>query len=252
MIPRVDRGRSGPPCEEAASVEWNDGTTRVRAGDRARRARRHHAALAEGDEAAVVTLYRALRRPDRGRGAAGGAAAPGARRPRRRSTAWCSRSASSWRRSPTGGPPTAGRCRGSGPATGSPTSSTGPSARGPSRSTTAGSPTSTTAWSRWRRRSPTVRCSTPSTGWSLTWRAPGSSPRRSTGRPSAGATASSCSSTSTRSSAGTGSPATTVGSVFGLREVSVRQAARRARGRLLDLAANDEYFAPLAELPLLA
>ena len=51
---------------------------------------------------------------------------------------------------------------------------------------------------------------------------------------------------------GNRSPATTVGSVFGLRDVTVRQAARRARGRLLDLAANDEYFAPLAELPLLA
>jgi hypothetical protein len=40
--------------------------------------------------------------------------------------------------------------------------------------------------------------------------------------------------------------------VFGMREVSVRQAARRARQRLLRLAATDERFAPLAELPLLA
>jgi len=51
---------------------------------------------------------------------------------------------------------------------------------------------------------------------------------------------------------GNASPAATVAPGFGMREVSVRQAARRARERLLRLAANDERFAPLADLPLLA
>lgn len=51
---------------------------------------------------------------------------------------------------------------------------------------------------------------------------------------------------------GNASPAATVGPVFDMREPSVRQAARRARERLLRLAATDERFAPLADLPLLA
>jgi len=51
---------------------------------------------------------------------------------------------------------------------------------------------------------------------------------------------------------GNTSPAATVAPVFGMKEVSVRQAARRARQRLVRLAATDERFAPLADLPLLA
>jgi hypothetical protein len=51
---------------------------------------------------------------------------------------------------------------------------------------------------------------------------------------------------------GNAAPAAAVAPVFGMREVSVRQAARRARERLLRLAATEERFAPLAELPLLA
>jgi hypothetical protein len=51
---------------------------------------------------------------------------------------------------------------------------------------------------------------------------------------------------------GNTSPAATVAPEFGMREVSVRQAFRRARRRLLGLAACDERFAPLADLPLLA
>jgi hypothetical protein len=50
---------------------------------------------------------------------------------------------------------------------------------------------------------------------------------------------------------GNASPAATVAPVFGMKEVSVRQAARRARQRLQRLAATEERFAPLAELPLL-
>jgi hypothetical protein len=51
---------------------------------------------------------------------------------------------------------------------------------------------------------------------------------------------------------GNTSPAATVAPEFGMTEVSVRQAARRARQRLVRLAASDERFAPLADLPLLA
>jgi hypothetical protein len=51
---------------------------------------------------------------------------------------------------------------------------------------------------------------------------------------------------------GNASPAATVAPEFDMKEVSVRQAARRARLRLLHLAASDERFAPLADLPLLA
>jgi hypothetical protein len=52
--------------------------------------------------------------------------------------------------------------------------------------------------------------------------------------------------------AGNASPAATVAPVFGMKEPSVRQAFRRVRQRLLRLAASDERFAPLADLPLLA
>lgn len=51
---------------------------------------------------------------------------------------------------------------------------------------------------------------------------------------------------------GNRAPAATVAPMFGMKEVSVRQAARRARRRLLTLAACDQRFAPLADLPLLA
>lgn len=51
---------------------------------------------------------------------------------------------------------------------------------------------------------------------------------------------------------GNASPAATVAPVFGMREATVRQAARRARQRLLRLVATDDRFAPLADLPLLA
>lgn len=51
---------------------------------------------------------------------------------------------------------------------------------------------------------------------------------------------------------GNASPAATVAPVFDMREPSVRQAARRARERLRLLAATDDRFAPLADLPLLA
>lgn len=51
---------------------------------------------------------------------------------------------------------------------------------------------------------------------------------------------------------GNASPAATVAPVFGMKEASVRQAARRARQRLLQLAATDERFAPLTDLALLA
>lgn len=51
---------------------------------------------------------------------------------------------------------------------------------------------------------------------------------------------------------GNASPAATVAPVFGMKEVSVRQAYRRARQRVLALAARDARFAPLADLPLLA
>ena len=51
---------------------------------------------------------------------------------------------------------------------------------------------------------------------------------------------------------GNRSPAATVAPGFGMKEDTVRQAARRARQRLRTLAARDERFAPLATLPLLA
>ena len=51
---------------------------------------------------------------------------------------------------------------------------------------------------------------------------------------------------------GNASPAATVAPVFGMREATVRQAARRARLRLLRLIDTNERYAPLADLPLLA
>jgi hypothetical protein len=51
---------------------------------------------------------------------------------------------------------------------------------------------------------------------------------------------------------GNPAPATTVGPVFAMRESTVRQAARRVRRRVRRLATNDERFAPLAGLPVLA
>ncbi len=51
---------------------------------------------------------------------------------------------------------------------------------------------------------------------------------------------------------GNRSPATTVGAMFALKEPTVRQRVRRSRERLRRLAADDTRFAELAELPLLA
>ena len=51
---------------------------------------------------------------------------------------------------------------------------------------------------------------------------------------------------------GNRSPATTVGAMFALKEPTVRQRVRRSRERLRRLAADDTRFAPLAQLPLLA
>lgn len=51
---------------------------------------------------------------------------------------------------------------------------------------------------------------------------------------------------------GNRSPAATVAPAFGMREGAVRQVVRRARRRLLGLAAGDERFAGLADLPVLA
>src|SRR5690606_1199423 len=52
--------------------------------------------------------------------------------------------------------------------------------------------------------------------------------------------------------AGNPAPATTVAAQLGMKEATVRQAFRRAVQRLRRLAAEDDRFAPLAELPLLA
>jgi hypothetical protein len=51
---------------------------------------------------------------------------------------------------------------------------------------------------------------------------------------------------------GNRSPATTVGAMFALKEPTVRQRVRRSRERLRRLAAAGTRFAPLAQLPLLA
>lgn len=50
---------------------------------------------------------------------------------------------------------------------------------------------------------------------------------------------------------GNRSPATTVGAMFALREPTVRQRVRRSRERLRQLAAAETRFAPIAQLPLL-
>lgn len=50
---------------------------------------------------------------------------------------------------------------------------------------------------------------------------------------------------------GNRSPATTVGAMFALKEPTVRQRVRRSRERLRRLAAAETRFAPLAQLPLL-
>jgi DNA-directed RNA polymerase specialized sigma24 family protein len=50
---------------------------------------------------------------------------------------------------------------------------------------------------------------------------------------------------------GNRSPATTVGAMFALKEPTVRQRVRRSRARLRRLAAADTRFASLAQLPLL-
>jgi hypothetical protein len=52
--------------------------------------------------------------------------------------------------------------------------------------------------------------------------------------------------------AGNPSPAATVSPLFGMKEPTVRQAARRVRQRLRQLATTDARFAPLIDLPVLA
>lgn len=52
--------------------------------------------------------------------------------------------------------------------------------------------------------------------------------------------------------AGNLAPATTLGPLFALKESAVRQAVRRVRQRLLRLAAVDERFSSLVDLPLFA
>jgi len=51
---------------------------------------------------------------------------------------------------------------------------------------------------------------------------------------------------------GNRSPATTVGAVFDLADATVRQRVHRSKRRLRAVAATDDRFAPLADLPLLA
>jgi hypothetical protein len=51
---------------------------------------------------------------------------------------------------------------------------------------------------------------------------------------------------------GNRSPATTVGAVFDLADATVRQRVHRSKRRLRAVAAADDRFAPLADLPLLA
>jgi hypothetical protein len=51
---------------------------------------------------------------------------------------------------------------------------------------------------------------------------------------------------------GNAAPATTLSPVFALKESTVRQAARRVRQRVRRLAATDERFAPLIDLPVVA
>jgi hypothetical protein len=51
---------------------------------------------------------------------------------------------------------------------------------------------------------------------------------------------------------GNPAPATTLGPVYAMKESAVRQAARRVRRRVRSLATSDEQFAALIDLPLLA
>jgi hypothetical protein len=51
---------------------------------------------------------------------------------------------------------------------------------------------------------------------------------------------------------GNRSPATTVAAMFDLRDTAVRQRVHRSKRRLRAVAASEERFAPLADLPLLA
>ena len=51
---------------------------------------------------------------------------------------------------------------------------------------------------------------------------------------------------------GNRSPATTVAAMFDLRDAAVRQRVHRSKGRLRAVAAREQRFAPLADLPLLA
>ncbi len=55
-----------------------------------------------------------------------------------------------------------------------------------------------------------------------------------------------------QAAAGDPSPANTVAAERGMKPPAVRQAAKRTRDRVLDLAAKNPKFAPLADLPLLA
>ena len=212
------------------------------------------ARLAAGDEAAVVTLFEryggpisaAVQRQARHRGARVG-------RDDVEGLVFevcdeIAKVAGAWR-------PRAARCRGCGHGTASPTWSTACSARGPSRSTRPAwpmSPTWPTSRSRVPRRTRAARCSTPSSGWSPTWPVPGCWPRPSTPPRSASAIRELWFEYQCEKHSGNASPAATVAPVFGMREATVRQAARRARLRLLRLIDSNERFAPLADLPLLA
>jgi DNA-directed RNA polymerase specialized sigma24 family protein len=51
---------------------------------------------------------------------------------------------------------------------------------------------------------------------------------------------------------GNRSPATTVAAMFDLRDAAVRQRVHRSKSRLRAVAASEQRFAPLADLPLLA
>jgi hypothetical protein len=51
---------------------------------------------------------------------------------------------------------------------------------------------------------------------------------------------------------GNRSPATTVAAMFDLRDAAVRQRVHRSKRRLRAVAASEQRFAPLADLPLLA
>ena len=179
---------------------------------------------------------RALRRPDLGRRAAGGAAAPGPHRPRRRRRPGVRGllRAGEGRRPVVA--PTAGRCRGCGPGTASPTSSTGASARGPSRSTRPAWPTSPT-WPTAGRECRAGRRRLDARRPRAVGPRPGRCPAAGRGaRPGEHQRARSRargSSTSTRSTRGTGRRRPPWRRCSACARSTVRQAARRARLRLL-------------------